>query len=333
MVRRSRHRHRAHRLLVALLAGGCAAHAPAPPAAIAPVVEKHPQRAHAGGIDIAWDSFGDPTHPPLLLIMGLGMQMIAWDDELCAMLAARGFYVVRFDNRDVGRSTWLDGAGDPNPLRVFDELRKRHAVTPPYRLADMADDAAALLDALGIRAAHVAGVSMGGMIAQELALRHPERVLSLASIMSATGDPDVRGPSYETIAALLKPFPPDRDGYIARAVELWKTLGGRDDEPRVRQIAARSFDRGYHPSGVRRQLVAIWCSGNRKPALSALRVPTLVLHGDADPLIPVDNGRDTARAIPGARLVVVPGMGHELPRRVWPLLVDELTRQLTSQSK
>lgn len=309
-----------------LVAAGCAAHAPPPPVEIAPVVEKPLQRAHVNGVDLAWDSFGDPHHPPLLLIMGLGMQMIAWDDELCAMLAARGFYVVRFDNRDVGRSTWLDDKGDPNPLQVFDELRRKRPVTPPYTLADMADDTAALLDALGIRAAHVAGVSMGGMIAQELALRHPERVLSLASIMSATGDASVRGPSFETIAALLKPFPPERAGYVARAVELWRTLGGTDDVPMVRQIAARSFDRGYHPAGVRRQLVAIWCSGNRKPALARLRLPTLVLHGERDPLIPVDNGRDTAAAIPGARLVTVPGMGHELPRRVWPLLVDELAK-------
>ena len=228
--------------------------------------------------------------------------MIAWDDDFCRALAARGFYVVRFDNRDVGLSTDFDAWGDPNPLAVFDELRKHHAVNAPYHLADMADDAAGLLAALGIRAAHVVGVSMGGMIAQELAVRHPERVLTLTSIMSTTGALDVRGPSYETIAAVLAPFPPDRAGFIARSVALARTLHGGGfpfEEARVRAVAARSFDRALRPGGVRRQLVAIWLSGDRTPALRALHVPALVMHGDADPLIPVDGGRATASGDPG----------------------------------
>lgn len=320
-------------LLALLGAAGCAAAAPKPPPEIPRVVEKSAERARANGIEIAWDSFGDDKAPPLLLIMGIGMQMIAWDDQFCAALAARGFRVIRFDNRDVGLSTHFTAAGDPNPLQVFDQLRKKHPVRSAYALSDMADDAVGLLDALGIRAAHVAGLSMGGMIAQEMAIRHPERVLSLTSIMSATGDPDVKGPSFEVLGALLKPFPPERAAFIARSVELWRTLGGSDDELRVRRLAARAFDRAYDPSGVRRQLVAIWTSGNRKPALARLRVPTLVFHGEADPLIPVENGRDTARAIPGARLEIVPGMGHELPRRVWPRLIEALASQLTDRSK
>ena len=299
-----------------------------PPADPAPVVEKPTQLARVGGVTLAWDSFGDPKGRPLVLIMGLGLQMVAWDDDFCSTLAARGFYVVRFDNRDAGLSTNFDAWGDPNPLAVFDELRKKHPVTPPYRLADLADDVAGLLDTLGIRAAHVVGLSMGGMIAQELAIRHPERVLTLTSIMSTTGATDVRGPSYETIAALLAPFPPDRHGFIERSVGLAHTLHGLGfpfEDARVRRVAARSFDRAYRPGGVRRQLIAIWLSGDRTPALAALRVPTLVMHGDADPLIPVDGGRATARAIAGARLEVIPGMGHELPRPVWPRVIDAVT--------
>ena len=310
------------------VAAGCAT-TPPPPAAIPRVVEPPVHRARANGLELAWDSFGDPHAPPLLLIMGLGMQMIAWDEAFCRALAARGFYVIRFDNRDVGLSTSFDALGDPNPLEVFDRLRRRKPVRAPYLVSDMAEDAIGLLDALGLPAAHVVGLSLGGMIAQQMAIAHPERVLTLTSIMSTTGDPRLRGPSFETIAALLEPFLPDRDGFIARSVALAHTLDGPGfpfDEARVRRLAARSFDRAYHPSGVRRQLVAIWLSGSRKAALARLRVPTLVFHGDADPLIPVDGGRDTARTIPGARLVVIHGMGHDLVPAVWPRLIDELVR-------
>ncbi len=321
------------RLLAIALAAtlvGCATTPKPPPSPPDParVVEKPAQIVRVNGVELAWDSFGDPKARPLLHIMGLGLQMIAWDDDFCGALAARGFYVVRFDNRDAGLSTSFDAWGDPNPLAVFDELRKKHPVTPPYRLADLADDAAGLLDALGLRAAHVVGMSMGGMIAQELAIRHPERVLSLTSIMSTTGALDVRGPSYETIGALLAPFPPDRPGFIARSLAVARTLHGSGfpfEDARVRGVAARSFDRAYRPGGVRRQLVAIWLSGDRTPALKTLHVPALVMHGDADPLIPVDGGHATARAIPGARLEVIAGMGHELPRPVWPRIIDAVT--------
>jgi pimeloyl-ACP methyl ester carboxylesterase len=281
------------------------------------------------GVELDWDDFGDPHAPALLLIMGLGMQRIGWNEELCEQLAGRGFHVIRFDNRDAGRSTAFDAAGDPNPLAVWDQIRKKRPFEPAYRVADLAEDAIGLLDALGVRAAHVAGVSMGGMIAQEMAIRHPDRVLSLTSIMSATGDPDVKGPSFEVLTALLKPFPPERNGFIERSLELAHTIGSTGfpfEEPRIRRLAARSFDRAYHPSGTRRQLIAIWASGNRKPGLQRLRLPALVIHGDADPLIPVENGRDTAAAIPGARLEIIAGMGHDLPRPIWPRLVDAIVR-------
>jgi pimeloyl-ACP methyl ester carboxylesterase len=299
---------------------------PPPPPEPEPVVER---ARVSGGVELAWQRLGDPRGRPLLLIMGLGMQLIGWDDELCAMLAARGFQVIRFDNRDVGRSTRFDDAGDPNVLQAADEIQKRRPLRPAYRLADMADDAAGLMEAAGWPAAHVVGLSMGGMIAQELALRHPARVLSLTSIMSTTGDPSLRGPSYEVSAALLVPFRADRAGFVARAVRLARTLHGTAgifplDENRVRRLAARSCDRGPSPAGTRRQLVAIWASGSRRARLGAVRVPTLVVHGEADPLIPVEGGEDTARAIPGARLERIAGMGHDLPREVWPRLVDAI---------
>ncbi|HEX8951064.1 MAG TPA: alpha/beta hydrolase [Polyangia bacterium] len=312
---------------LALALAACATKAPPPPADPASIVERPVQHARAGNVDIVWDSFGDPHARPLLLVMGLGLQMVAWDDAFCEALAARGFWVLRFDNRDVGLSTSFDAYGDPNPLQVFDELRKKHPVTAPYLLRDMAEDAVGVLDAAGVRAAHVVGVSMGGMIAQELAIRHPERVLSLTSIMSTTGAVDVRGPSFETMTALLAPFPSDRPGFIRRSVEVAHTLHGGGfpfEDERVRRVAARSFDRAYRPGGVRRQLIAIWLSGDRTPALHKLAVPTLVVHGDADPLVPVEGGRATARAIPGARLEIIPGMGHELPRPVWPRVVDDV---------
>jgi pimeloyl-ACP methyl ester carboxylesterase len=315
------------------LAAACA-HAPAPPPRppLPHVVERPHRVAHHDGVDVAWDAFGDPHARPLLLVMGLGLQMIAWDERFCDALAARGFYVVRFDNRDAGLSTHFTAYGDPNPLAVWDELRKKRPVTPPYRLVDMAADAVAVLDDAGIRAAHVVGVSMGGMIAQELAIDHPERVLTLTSVMSTTGDPSVRGPSFETMAALLKPFPSDREGVVDRSVEVARTLHGPGfafDEETVRRIGARSYDRAFDPGGVRRQLIAIWLSGDRTPALRQLHVPALVVHGDADPLVPIDGGRATAAAIPGARLDVIPGMGHELPRAIWPRLIDEIARLAT----
>ncbi len=307
----------------------CAAPLAAPSRVIdpAPVVERPVERAHANGIELAWDSFGDPHAPALLLIAGLGLQLISWDDAFCAQLAARGFHVIRFDNRDVGLSTHLDAAGDPNVLEVVDRLRRKKEVRAAYSLADLADDADGLLQTLGVTRAHVVGLSLGGMIAQELAIRHPERVATLTSIMSTTGDPDVRGASYEVTAELVRPWPLDRGGFIERGVQVARLLRGGGfalDEPSIRRLAARSYDRSRDMSGMHRQLVAIFMSKSRRAPLRSLHVPALIIHGDADPLIPSDGGRDTAQAIAGARLLVIPGLGHELPREAWPPVINAI---------
>ncbi len=273
-----------------------------------------------GGIEIAYETFGDPADPTLLLIMGLGVQMLLWDEELCELLASRGFHVVRFDNRDVGRSS-KSAARAPKVLPAM--LRRPRSAA--YTLDDMAGDAVGLLDHLGIEAAHVMGASMGGMIAQTVAARHPQRVLSLVSIMSTTGNRRVGRAKPAMIALLVNRPPADRAANIERAVKTFRAIGSPGfplDEARVRDVAGRSYDRCFHPAGVAHQLVAILASGNRTQALRSITTPTLVVHGADDPLIDVSGGRATARAIPGAELMVIPGMGHDMPRAVWPRIVD-----------
>ncbi|MBG0815594.1 alpha/beta fold hydrolase [Planomonospora sp. ID82291] len=275
-------------------------------------------RASANGIEIAYDTFGSPGGRPLLLIMGLGSQMIHWDEEFCALLADGGHHVIRFDNRDVGESTHFHDAGTP----AFGSA----GGDAPYLLGDMADDAAGLLDALGLESAHVAGASMGGMIAQAMAIRHPDRVRSLTSIMS-TPSPQAAPPTAAAMAVLMSPPAPDRETVIARALETWKVIGSPDhplDTDRVARLAGLSYDRAYDPAGVARQLAAITASGDRAPQLKELSVPTLVLHGEQDPLVPLSGGIATADAVPGARLVTYPGMGHDLPRPLWPEFAAEI---------
>jgi pimeloyl-ACP methyl ester carboxylesterase len=277
-------------------------------------------KAQANGVEIVYDTIGDPADRPLLLVMGLGMQLIHWDRHLCEQLAARGFYVIRFDNRDSGRSTQID-APVPDLRRAMLGLR----VEAPYLLSDMAGDAFALLDHLGIEAAHVVGVSMGGMIAQSMAIAHPERVLSLTSIMSTTGSRRVGRPKLRVWSVLLRQAPRDRQGYIDHFVKVFRTIGSRRypmSEERVRVLAAETWDRNHHASGTGRQLAAILASGDRTPALRSLRMPTTVIHGRADPLVPFSGGRATAAAIPGARLIAFPGMGHDLPEPLWPQIID-----------
>jgi pimeloyl-ACP methyl ester carboxylesterase len=286
-----------------------------------------PACVEVNGIQIVYDTFGDPSAPPLLMIMGLGAQMIDWDEEFCAQLAARGYWVIRFDNRDVGLSTRFDEAGVPNVLAMMQAPEQ--AVEVPYTLRDMADDAVGLLDALRIEAAHVVGASMGGMIAQTVAIHHPERVRTLTSIMSTTGDPSLPPPKPEAAAILVTPAPTDRQGHLEYAIKTWQVLNGPVyplDEDRTRERAGRSFDRGLSPAGTARQLAAILASGSRKEALRSVSAPTLVIHGDADPLVPVEGGIDTANAIPGAELVIVEGMGHGLPVEVWPQVIDAIAR-------
>jgi pimeloyl-ACP methyl ester carboxylesterase len=274
------------------------------------------QIAPVNGIELAYQTFGERSEPALLLVMGLGAQLIHWPEEFCEQLASRGFFVVRFDNRDVGHSTKMDDAPVPDLLA----LAVGDASAATYTLDDMADDVIGLLDHLELDTAHVAGASMGGMIAQTLAIRHPQRVLSVCSIMSTTGDPEVGQARPEALT--------DRDSYIEFHVNAFKAIGSPGfalDEEFLRWRAAATFDRSYYPDGFKRQLAAIIASGDRTRALAQVSVPTVVIHGADDPLITVSGGEATARAIPGAELVVIPGMGHDLPPGAWDRIIDGIT--------
>jgi pimeloyl-ACP methyl ester carboxylesterase len=276
-------------------------------------------RAQANGIELEYDTRGDPAAPPLLLVMGLGAQMTAWDDELCDRFAAAGFFVIRFDNRDVGLSTKIEVDGF-DVLAAIGTALSGGTPDAPYLLTDMADDAFALLDHLGVERAHVVGASMGGMIAQTMAVTRPERVATLTSIMSTTGDPAVGTATPEALALLLTRPPTERDEYVANAVSSARLLHGPVlpfDEERAATRAAGFYDRCFHPAGVGRQLVAILASGDRTPHLAACEVPTLVIHGDADPLVDHSGGVATAEAVPGAELLTIEGMGHDLPLERW----------------
>jgi pimeloyl-ACP methyl ester carboxylesterase len=277
--------------------------------------------APANGIEIAYEEFGDAADPAMLLIMGLGVQMLGWDAELCRMLAGHGFRVLRFDNRDVGRSTRIEGGPRPNVMAAA----AGDTSSASYTLSDMADDCAGLLDHLGVEAAHLVGASQGGMIAHTLAIGHPERVLSLVSIMSSTGAREVGQPHEAAIPALLERPPADREGFAEFVVRTWRLIGSpgfEADEEALRARGRATFDRGLNPEGTGRQLVAVLASGDRTAALRRLDVPTLVIHGTEDILIDVSGGKATAAAIPGARLELIEGMGHDLPRPLWPRLVD-----------
>jgi pimeloyl-ACP methyl ester carboxylesterase len=280
------------------------------------------QRARVGPVELVYETIGDPADPPLLLVMGLGMQLIHWDRGLCELLAERGFHVIRFDNRDAGLSTKI-GAPVPNVIRLMAGLPAR----VPYLLDDMADDSLGLLDELGIERAHVAGVSMGAMIGQTMAIRQPERVLSLASMLSTTGDRRVGTPKLRVWSLMMRRAPQERDAYIRYFTRVFRMIGSPAypvDEARMRERAAATYDRCHYPAGTARQLGAIMASGSRTAALRRLEVPTVVIHGESDPLVPLRAGRATARAIPNARLLAIPGMGHDLPEPLWPTFVDAI---------
>jgi len=286
-------------------------------------------RTRANGIELAWDSFGDPAAEPLLLVMGLGAQMVAWDDAFCARLAEAGRHrVIRFDNRDIGHSTHLTLLGVPDIQALMAQAVAGLPLRTPYDLRDMAADCVGLLDALGIERAHVVGASMGGAIGQELCVHHPQRMLSFTSIMSSTGAPGLPPPTPEAMAVLFSPAPTTFAAYQAHYAKGWRVLRGPGgfpfDEARATEKAQLVFLRGLNPAGVARQLAAILASGNRKPALREVRVPTLVIHGDDDPLVPVACGVDVADAIAGAQLLRIPGMGHALPIPMWPQIVDAI---------
>jgi pimeloyl-ACP methyl ester carboxylesterase len=278
-------------------------------------------KAEVNGIQIEYETIGDPGDRPLLLIIGLADQLIHWDDSLCADLAARGHYVIRFDNRDSGLSTKFDGH-----LPASVEGQK---IPPAYTLDDMADDAIGLLDALGIVRAHLCGASMGGMIAQCAAIRYPSRVLSLTSIYSTTGNRSLPSPDPEVMDLLLTPAPKDRDGYVEYMVLFIRMTSGKGfifDEDYARQISQRAYDRSFCPEGTARQFRAIVTQTDRRQALANLTMPTLVVQGTDDPLVSVEAGREMADTIPGAHLMLIEGMGHDLAcGGAWPAIVEAVT--------
>ena len=284
----------------------------------------------ANGIQLEYETFGESTSPPLLLIIGLAGQLIFWDEELCKRLAQQGHYVIRYDNRDVGLSSKIEEAGVPDLMRTIESLMKGEAINPPYTIEDMAEDAVGLLDALGIEKAHVCGMSMGGMIAQALAIRHPQRVLSLISIYSTTGNPRLPQPKPDVMQVLLAPPPEEREANIEFTLKVLRTIAGPGfpfDEEWHRKIAGWAYDRAFYPQGVARQLVAIMAQTNRKSALASIAVPTLVIHGTADPLVPFECGKDTAEAVPGAEFKIIDGMGHDLPHGgAWPEIINAIGR-------
>ena len=288
------------------------------------------ERAANGRVEIAYETFGAPAGEPMLIVMGLGMQMLLWHPDFCTALADTGFSVARYDNRDIGLSTHLREAGAPSLLRIL----ARPAAAARYRIDDMADDGIAVLDSLGWASAHVVGVSMGGMIAQTMAIRHPHRVRSLTSIMS-TPSTRIGRPSMRAMAVLATPPVRNREAAGRRMVDLFRVIGSPrypHDDAWLREVGLQAYDRSHDPAGVARQLAAINASADRRPGLSRLAIPTLVLHGEADPMVRPSGGRATAAAVPGARLVTYPGMGHDLPRALWDDMISEI-REVTAAGR
>jgi len=286
----------------------------------------------ANGIQIEYDTFGDSSSPALLLIAGNGVQIMFWDVEFCELLVKKGYFVIRFDNRDAGLSTKFEEAGIPDFQAAIKAAMEGKPVESAYTLDDMADDAVGLLNALGIEKAHICGASMGGMIAQVIAYRHPKHVLSLTSIMSTTGNPDLPQGKPDALAAVLAPAPEDRKAFVEHMMNVWRKIwspGFPFDEKRARTFIEKSYDRSYYPQGAVRQNIALIANGDRRPSLSTIAVPTLVIHGADDPLISVEGGKDTARVIPGARLLIINGMGHDMPKGVWAEIVDTISRHTT----
>lgn len=299
---------------------------------MAPSTNFQPPTVHSGAVTVEHETFGDPSHTAVLLVMGFGTQLLGWDADFCRMLAARGCYVIRYDNRDCGLSTKFDG----HPVHLGDFITAvtsgdvdRALAMAPYSLSDMARDGTSLLTELGIARAHVVGSSMGGMIAQKMAIEFPDRVLSLTAMMSSTGEQEYGQSTPEAQQVLFSPRPADRDGYAAAAErELVWASRRHGDAAQLRALAAASYDRSYYPAGVPRQLAAMILDGSRADALRTLDVPTLVIHGLDDTLIDASGGRRIAELVPGARLLLVEDMGHDRPPALWSHLVDAIGKHI-----
>jgi Predicted hydrolases or acyltransferases (alpha/beta hydrolase superfamily) len=291
------------------------------------------EQTNANGLSITYEDKGPRDAPVILLVMGLGGQLTLWPDEFVDALNAHGFRTIRYDNRDVGLSTRFEAAGVPNLKWMFVKAALGLPVRPAYTLADMAADAVALLDGLGVQRAHIVGASMGGMIAQHIAARYPARVLSLTSIMSTTGNRRLPRARKEAMRVLAnRPMggdPEEMIAYSVRAAQVIGSPGYPPDEARLQRQVRADYERGFYPQGVARQMAAIIADGDRRPMLRTIRTPTLVIHGEDDPLVPLAGGRDTAASIAGSRLMTVPGMGHDLPLA----LVDTLTDAIAKHAK
>jgi pimeloyl-ACP methyl ester carboxylesterase len=289
-------------------------------------------RVHANGIEIEYDTFGEPKDRPLILIMGLSCQLVAWPESFCGNLAAKGHFVVRFDNRDVGLSSKLDDLGVPDIFEIFAAAQEGKALESPYALSEMAADTIGLMDALNLEMAHVCGLSMGGMIAQMMAIEYPRRIISLISMQSSTGAPGLPEAEPQAMEAMVAPPPIERDAYIQHMADVYRAFaGGSDkyDERLQNEISAASHDRSFYLMGFTRQLAAIVACGSRKDALAAIKVPTLVIHGSHDALLPLAHGKDTAEAVPGAKLVIIKGLGHGM---VYPALWDEIIETIAAHT-
>jgi pimeloyl-ACP methyl ester carboxylesterase len=286
-------------------------------------------KANCNGIEIEYETFGNRSGRPLLLIIGLGGQLIVWSEEVLKQLVDEGHFVIVFDNRDTGLSSKMEEAGVPDIPGTLAALMKGEKIKVPYTYYDMGDDAVGLLDALGIEKAHICGMSMGGAIAQTMAISHPTRLLSLILIYSPTGNPNLPQTKPEMMDLLMPSPVSDRNAYIEHMIKTFRVVSGSGfplDEERLREGLARSYDRSHYPEGVSRNLLAAFVRGNRRRSFPSITAPTLVIHGDEDPLCLVENGRDAAEAIPGAELMIIKGMGHDLPYRgAWPQIVEAIS--------
>jgi pimeloyl-ACP methyl ester carboxylesterase len=292
-------------------------------------------KTNVNNVEIEYETIGDPNSKPLLLIAGLGSQMYAWPDEMCNNLAHNGFFVIRFDNRDVGLSTKFGEAGIPDFTEINTAYARGEKPKVPYTLEDMVNDAVGILDTLKIDKAHICGASMGGMIAQVFAYKHPSRVLSLAIIMSTTGNPELPPGKPEILMQFFAPIPSEREAYSDEAVRRDRLIYGTFDfdEVQAREYRTKEYDRCYYPEGVIRQLAALAVPGNIQPEISAIRAPTVVIHGSEDPFYPIEVGKVIAKAIPGAELLILKGMGHSFPREVVPRIVNALIKNSNKQGK